>query len=340
LSKRKRKIMRSFVLNEISAVDKAAQVPAEAILMKRRTEKNMSYVRPRLTNEVEGHSHILDDDGQGGSTSYNGGEEDSYGHTHPWVRMLDGKITIGATDGHSHTLIDDTITAKFDGQKQGEPEMTKQETATVGDAEAVQKSIQDLTTRAERAEAIMKMDATVRGHFDSLPTEEQEKFLAKSDVARSAEVANAKDANREVYKSAAGEVFRASDDPRLVAMAKRSDADRQAAADAIEKVSFAGFVKRATEELANLPGTPEVKAKILKVLEGVEGAPEFLKAANEGAKGAFESLGAQGAGEGSKPEDQLEVLAQKYATDHSVTIVKAREAVLSTPEGGQLYQQL
>lgn len=353
---KKRKIMRGLKINEISAVDKAAQVPAEALLMKRAqsaTEKGMglTYDRPMLTTTVDGHAHILDDVGQGGETSYTRSEGEEYGHTHPWVRMLDGSLTIGAAEGHSHTVVELTApSTKSAGRSGGSPNqgknpMTKQDkdgsTAAEGNEAvvAMQKSIAELTTRAERAEAISKLDASQRPHFDGLKTEAQTAFLAKSVDERASEIRAASEANRVVYKSSSGQEYRANDDQRLVELAKQGDIDRAAAKTAQDSVAMAGFEKRAATELPSLPGTDAVKAGILKALEGVAGAPEFLKAANEGAKGAFTSMGAKG-GEVLKADDQLEVLAVKYAADNKVTIVKARAAVLETPEGSKLYQEL
>jgi hypothetical protein len=156
---------------------------------------------------------------------------------------------------------------------------------------------------------------------------------------RAAEVREAGELNKIVYKSASGQVYRASDDPRLVELAKKSDEDRKAANEALEKVAMSGFVKRADAELSNLPGTAEVRAGILKALEGIPGAPEFLKAANEAAKLAFKSQGTTGGGADATPEAQLEVLAKKFAADNKVTIEKARAAVLESDEGGRLYLQ-
>lgn len=356
---KKRKIMRSFKMNEISAVDKAAQVPAEAILMKRddaewnarNVVKNLMGCceRPRLTTETVGHTHILDDAGQGGETSYTKSEGAEYGHTHPWVRLLSGEIMIGAAEGHTHEVVEDSSVTKSNepaggssgGQPNGESDMTQQNQQTAGDeAAAVQKQIKDLTTRAERAEAILKLDATSRAHFDGLKPEVQETFLAKTAEQRAAEVREAGESDKIVYKSASGQVYRMSDDPRLIELAKKSDEDRQAAKDALEKVAMADFCKRADAELGSLPGTVEVRAGILKALVGVPGAPELLKAANEAAKLAFKSNGTTGGAVETTPEAQLDALAKKYAADNKVSFEKAYTAVIETPEGGKLYQQV
>lgn len=339
-----KRIMRSFTLNEISAVDKAAQVPAEAILMKRAAPTPpvaKGYERPVLTTETDGHAHIVDDIGQGGETSWTRSADEEYGHSHPWVRMLDGTLQIGAAEGHTHQLVEASSTipaiAKTDN---GETDMTTTKTEpTAGETEAAN-TIATLTKRAERAEAISKLDGSQRVYFDGLNADGQTAFLGKSADQRSNDVRASTEANRVVFKSATGQEYRQNDDPRLIEMAKQSDANAQAAREAIAKADLATFTKRATEELPNLPGTPEVRAGILKALEGVPGAVEFLKAANDGAKGAFTSVGAAGGGEVLKADDQLEVMAKKYATDNKVTIEKARVAVLESPEGQKLYASM
>jgi hypothetical protein len=354
--KRKKRILRTLKVNELSGVDKAAQRPAEAVLMKRDSEikpeeaqKFHGYERPLLTTANDGHTHLLDDCGQGGETTYSRASGGEYGHTHPWVRRLDGNIEIGEAEGHTHSLDPDPNEVKTargvpagDGQpNDGEPEMTKQsdEPTATGDNEAVQKSIQELTSRAERAEAILKLDTDSRRYFDGLDSKAQDAFLTKSETARHKEIAEAQKADKVVYKSESGAEFRASDDPRLVEMAKRADEETRKRRESDERLEKAELEKRAESELGNCPGTVAVRGQILKALKGVEGADEFLKAANEALSGAFVTKGSKD-GTVAKGEDRLEQLAKAHAEANKVSIEVARAAVLETPEGSAIYAEL
>jgi len=363
-SQRKRRILRSLIVDEVSGVDRAAQVPAQALLRKRAPAEGEAqkgygpeFDRPMLTTEVDGHQHVLDDCGQGGETSWAKSEGEEYGHSHPWVRMLDGSIVVGAAEGHNHDLIPTSTTVveatksaggAGGGQTQGDNPMTKQDPEAAKGTEipeAVTKSIADLTARAERAEAIMKLNADERGVFDALQGEDQTQFLAKSAEQRAEAIREAKAADQIVYKAADGAVYRASDDPRLVQTVKRLDAQAEETRKALEKADMAQLQKRAGEELGHCPGTVEVRAKILKALEGVEGAGEFLKAADAALAKSFVPAGSTGttaSGEElAKAGDRLDVLTKAHqAANPGMTFEAAQTAVLSTPEGGKLYAEM
>lgn len=362
--KRKRRILRSLIVDEVSGVDKAAQVPAQALLRKRAPVEGEAqkgygpeFDRPMLTTEVDGHQHVLDDCGQGGETSWAKSEGEEYGHSHPWVRMLDGSIVVGAAEGHTHDLIPASSTVDVatksaggagGGQTQGEHPMTKQDPEAAKGTEipeAVQKSIADLTARAERAEAIMKLNADERGLFDSLQGDAQGEFLAKSASERAELIREAQAADKIVYKAANGDVFRASDDPRLVKAIREGDEERERTRKALEQAENVRLEKRAGEELAHCPGTVAVRAKILKALEGVEGAGEFLKAADAALAKSFKPEGTTGttaSGEElTKAEDRLSILAKAHqAANPGLTIEAATAAVLETPEGSKLYAEI
>ena len=337
----KRNQITRLQVEEISGVDKAAQVPAEALLRKRAdglVTKN-EFARPFLTSEVRGHQHVLDDTGAGGETSWLRSEGEENGHSHSWVRMLDGTLTIGAADGHSHEVLLMTHKTASGGKEQL---MTETKTAAEAQSEAVQKSIADLTTRAERSEAVIKLNAAERGLFDGFSPEDQSQFLAKSATERADAVRNSQDANRVVYKSTSGDEYRANDDVRLVKMAKDRDAEKQRMEKAMSDLLTERLTKRAEVELSHCPGTVADRAGILKALDGVSGAVEFLKAADASLAKAFTSQGVSGGGgvELTKASDRLEVLAVKFASDNKLSIEKARAEVLETPEGGKLYMEM
>lgn len=105
--KRRKRIMRTFKLNEISAVDRPAQAHAKMTIMKRADDSVEKLIL--LTSEDEGHQHSINIDSWdleqgGGHTSHAGGDATDGGHSHAYVMNVDGSITISVNDGHSHSL--------------------------------------------------------------------------------------------------------------------------------------------------------------------------------------------------------------------------------------------
>ena len=107
-----------------------------------------------------------------------------------------------------------------------------------------EKQIADLTKRNERLERIAKMSGAHKAHLDTLKGEDAEAFIAKSATERDAVLADVakrlEETNKIVYTSkSTGAVYRASDDPRLLELAKRDDAS----AEKIEKAEVREVAK-------------------------------------------------------------------------------------------------
>lgn len=106
----KKRRMVKFRIDEISAVDRPAQEGAVAVLMKRADlekcgeEHQSPYVL--LTSAVDGHQHAvwIRPGERGGETSYSRGPDEEQGHSHPWTVDAAGTLTVGETDGHTHTV--------------------------------------------------------------------------------------------------------------------------------------------------------------------------------------------------------------------------------------------
>ncbi len=115
MTKHKRRIMRSFKIDEISAVDTPAQEGARMALMKRREDPAEDVVisfkdfkklakggRAILLTEVDDHAHLvfLEDfeggDVRAGTTTW----QDE--HSHPFIIDLEGNLIVGAEAGHTH----------------------------------------------------------------------------------------------------------------------------------------------------------------------------------------------------------------------------------------------
>lgn len=110
-TKRKRR-MHSLTIKEISGVDFPAQEGARFLISKRvepddDVEKfDLGFQNPKATNEVDGHQHLLDDNGQSGSTTWETSEGEERSHSHSWIRNSDGTIDVLLSEGHDHQIIE------------------------------------------------------------------------------------------------------------------------------------------------------------------------------------------------------------------------------------------
>lgn len=365
----KRRIMRALKINEISAVDTPAQQGALATIMKRQdaTDPNdgstrkakLAAKRAALTTSVDGHSHLIAiDHGRGeltsGETDHTADAEGRY-HSHPWVRREDGNIVIGEAIGHTHDVseIGKNTPAVAGSQKAGDAgtNVGEQEDNPMTDksksAEDSQETrVAELEKQLERANAIAALSADERAHFENLEGETKEEFLGKSAEERKGEIAKAADANAVVYKDAAGNEYRKSDDPRLVTLAKQADEDRKARVAAEKRAADSDLRKRA-DELDHIPGDVDTRVEMLRAIDAIPNEEarkrslEALKAQNTAMGKAFEQTGHADASspEARSAEDELESLAKKYAEDHEVTEQVAYSKILQTERGQELYEQ-
>jgi len=105
--KKRKRIMKEFVINEISGVDFGAQEGARVVLMKR-AERPLEKLVVLTSSEV-GHQHAVDIDEwtlrrAGGCTSEGYSEGSEEDHEHPFSIDPSGNVTIGDSQGHTHTV--------------------------------------------------------------------------------------------------------------------------------------------------------------------------------------------------------------------------------------------
>lgn len=358
-----RRIMREFSIDEISAVDRPAQAGAKMTIMKRESAPDGELVAKRamLTTNISGHSHLVvtnwgDSNMISGDTSY------TDRHDHPWVQNEDGSITIGAASGHTHTVIESP-----EEDEAGEAVQKKKPSVVNSDAtidkrvgydinkedntmteDELKDHVIELEKSQEKYKSIIDMPAVQRAYYDGLSDHDKPAFLDKSAGEQVSIMKAASEADAVMYTADDGSEYLKSDDPRLVAMAKRGDVDRKARVDADAKVAESELQKRATAELSHLPGDLSVHTALLKAVDGIDdekarmGAMEVLKSKDSRAAESFQTYGhvaAKGdsAGNGTAEQD-LDALAKKYAAEHKVTEPMAYDQVLKTKEGAALYK--
>ena len=225
-------------------------------------------------------------------------------------------------------------------QKTGEDPMNEDE----------KKQLDELAKKLAKAEAVLALPAEQRAHYDGLAEDAKEEFLAKSEGDREsivkAELAKAADADAVVYTDAEGNEFKKSDDPRLVAMAKRADDERKARVEA-EEMRKADELKKRAGEFQHLPGEQDAKVELLKAVDSIEGEArekvlELLKAHDAGLKDAFEKKGTQaGSEEQGSAKERYEALIEKVQKENpKMTKMQAELAAFESEEGRKLADEM
>ena len=293
-------VFKEMRLDEISAVDVPAQPDATVSIMKRAYDK-------------DGHE---DDEEE---------EKEQY-------KAEDGKPEPAEA---SKSISGDS--ADPVGNVQQDQDMTEKNDQT---ADAVVKQLEEVTKRAERAEAIAELNDAQKGIFKGLDGEAADAFLAMGPEQRDAEVAKAAEANAVVYVSkSTGREFRKSDDPALVEMAKELDEEKMERMKEKEKAKKAELEKRASE-LAHLPGDLEARVAPLKGIDSLPEAEqsvalEALKASDAAVSKAFERAGSSAAPVAESP---LDTIAKRLRSeDPSLSPEQAMAKALQTPEGELAY---
>ncbi len=313
------------------------------------TEKRSAFY---VLSAVNGHSHLIQMDEEGGQSSHNQAHDDEMGHCHPWVLNEDGSVTIGMSDGHTHevrmTRSSDSDSAGSDAGSKGRTEeetMTKQ-TETVNE-QAVDQQLDALRAELQLAKAYGQLtDAQKVFASDLAEGDERDAFVTKSDDERQRLVEKAQEADPVAYACIDGTEIRKSAGDLVIRLAKQADeATRELA---VEKAARADelLAKRAETELGSLPGDDVAKSALLRAVDTIadeavrSSVCEILKAANERGSAAFKSLGtAAKSASAVDAETKLADLVSKRAEETGETSDKALFAVLSTAKGRSLYAQ-
>ena len=350
--KKKKKIMHSFKMNFISAVNRPAQEGAQAVLLKRADEEpvenndesaQVEKFMAISTTDMN-HAHLIDNHSQlGGKTDYAFAPGDEMSHAHPFIINYDGDVIIGEVNGHSHGIAqiskdgDLVLGPEIETLNKDEP-MTEEEKA----------QFEAFAKRAERSEAIALLSDVQKAHFTTLKGDEADAFLALGHDERELAIKSLQEDDAVIYTDNDGIEYRKSSDPALVALAKR--ADKSAAEAKAEKAARLNeqLKKTADEVLKHYPGDDLTKTELCRAIAGIEKEGvrddifKMLEANNEAMGKAFDTYGtAEGVDiEKQSPEAQLDSLVAKYAEENTVDEITAYNKVLDTPKGQELYGQL
>ncbi len=370
--KPRRRIMRAFKINEISAVDVPAQEGAVAVLMKRNDEPTKVRSSPQtdelsvekggaaLTTASDGHAHLIALVGHGGDEINSGMTSWVDEHSHPWIRTIGDTIVISmasSQDGeaHVHELGELSKLAEEENKAAGdEPGKVgnKEDTMTdktQNDAAAADKAtIEELQKKLDRANQVGTLNDADTAHLATLKEDAQGDFLAKSADDRKAVVdelaKGAAEADPVVYTTMDGLDLRKSVGEAFVAMAKSNDTIRKENETLRTEREQDALEKRAETDLKHIPGDVKTRAAMLKAIDDIkdesvrEAAHNALKAQDEALSKAFEAVGHGGTVVPGSPADELEQLAKAHQEKNpGVTYEAASAAVLKTERGANLY---
>jgi hypothetical protein len=321
-----KRTMRKVSITKLALVKAGAHEGAGVALIKTAAQvlRSMAVAKrtAALTSETAGHQHLVYDlDEPSGCTSgdpMNLGVDGGW-HSHPFVREPDGSITIGAANGHSHTL----ATPSTEPDTMPDPALAKAES----DLTAAKESIGKLHAELDALEGLLGVAASMT---------EDEKEVAKGlkgpalreFLAQPADVRKSR--ATPIYKGADGATYYPGDE-RAANLAKRVDTAEAATRDA-------EFAKRAAAEIPALPGTIETHVAVLKAVHGIPGAAELLKGANAAMATLMKAPGVGGGNvEPGSPLEALEKAAAAFAKSVGKPVDKVYDDFLATDEGKALY---
>ena len=170
--------------------------------------------------------------------------------------------------------------------------------------EAAEAQVAELTKRAEEAEAALAKAAEPAPEYVEIDGQRVEKSAVPA--------------------------------PVLDAIQKQADRIAKMEAEA-EAVALA---KRGESDLPNLSGEALVKGRLLKAAEGIgDEAVAALKAADAAAALASRSIGKSGGYDAGSPMDELNKMAEDYATKNSVTKAVAFAEITKSGRGLELFNK-
>lgn len=367
--RRKKRIMRAFKLNEISAVDEPAQTPARMAIFKRDDEAEKALgLANVLTSSDNGHQHGVHISVHEGDEPYlyvshaSGPDEEGHGHSHELVRNSDGTLTLSENEGHTHTIDADVMQQALMNMMIGKVEETPGDPGESADdlgnqpkekdemaeknADTVSAELQKSQDTVAKLQAVVDLSSEHRAHYDSLSVSKRKSFLELSDEDKSAAVEATLKSNPVIYTAEDGTEYRKSDDSRLIKMAQERDDDHKEVAKLRVEAEQASFEKKADDLLDLVPGERIEKIALVRAVAKIEDeetrgkVEKLLGAANRVYKMALTTVGVNTPQDPENPSatDLLEKkVKEEKERDSSLNDTQALNKVLDTSEGQILY---
>lgn len=193
---------------------------------------------------------------------------------------------------------------------------------------AVEKADPTVATLQKQV-AVLSLTGDIRKHYDALPADKQDAFLAKSAADQAAEVEAANATDPVVYKTAGGVEIRKSDGATAALLAKQLDETNAKVVKLEAGQQGDAIEKRAITEFPHVAKATAVS--MLKSAEQVgvdtDAGKDLLKsltAMNKAGSGMFKSLGSTEAPEGS---DEHSIQKARTTFNGEVTKIMARDSI-------------
>ncbi len=234
---------------------------------------------------------------------------------------------------------EDSMTTKDDQKKAADKDPVK----------AAEKRAEVAEASLAKAVSLAELNDAQKSFYGGLDETDQAAFLKLDADGRNAAIKRAEDKDKVIYKSEDGTEYRASDDGRLVKLAKQADEDRKARKEAEQRATNSDLAKRAADDFAFIPGDIDTRIEMLKAIDGIADethrtkALDALKAQNVALSKAFETYGSSAVPQGdvtekADAEGRLDALAKKHQEANSgLTFAQAYDVVVQQPEGAALY---
>jgi hypothetical protein len=249
-----------------------------------------------------------------------------------------------------------SITKSAEG---GEDKKDSKEVATMGnemiksydqaalEAE-VKKAVDAKDTEIALLKAISELSDDEKAFYKSLDDTGKSSFLKKSQEERKVDIKKSKEGDEALVVN--GQIVRKSvvGDVMFTVVKSQQEqiekANKAAAAEKDEREKL-GYMQKAEKEFPNLPGAPELKARVLKAVYAIpeqdvrESLFGVLKSANDGMNPLFTPIGTSQTNSmftSKSSADKLDVLVKEHATKKGISVTKAYAEVLETVEGQQL----
>ena len=308
-----------------------------------------------VTTQQDGHAHIivgLEASREGLAERRSGMTSFANGHAHAWAMDDAGNILVADEEGHSHQIAammtkdlgpeettapgsestDPVGTAEQLGDSGGDVMSDQNDKAA--DPAVPNEQIEQLTKRLEKAERFGQLTDAQKAHYNSLSETDQAEFLAKDADARDQILKNLADADPVVFTSEDGDVFRKSDDPRLVKQARQLDEERKRR-KAMEEEAREQEARKRAEDLP-FAGEIDGRVALVKALDALPEdqramAEKVLKANAERLELAQKTIGTA---EADLAADPIEPIAKRLREqDSNLTPEQAYAKACQTPEG-------
>lgn len=305
-----RRILRELKLDKIAAVDRPCQEGATMTIMKRNfSDEERQHLADTGAAMPDGSFPIAN-------------EQDLKNAIHAIGRAKDPEaakkhiISRAKSLGKTELLPDGWVSKAApkgnNPDHEGDDDMDENEMKTK--VAGLEKSVSDLTKRAEKAEAdLAKANTTIEALTQAAE-------IAKSDETFSADGVT-------IRKSEVG-----------VSSFKFMKAQQ-------ERIELADMQKRAEAEIGHLPGETIAKAKVLKAIAKMSDEDKavldtMLKAGEAAIVNGFAKFGVPtGGANADDPLAKLADMAKAKSEKDGTTYHKAYNAVLDTPEGKRLYAE-